>query len=304
MELDEVPGSMIVIGGGYVALEMAQLFARLGTAVTVLARSRLVSREEPEASRALEDALADEGVVTVRRALPVQVARAADGRFLVTADVAGRRRDLSADQVLVAAGRHPVTDGLRLDAVGVAVGRGGEVIVDGRQATSNPRIWAAGDVTGAPEFVYVAAAQGAAAAANALGAGDRGPGMRALPRVAFTSPALGVAGMTEQQAHAAGIACECRVLPLESVPRAVVDRDTRGFIKIVAEARTGQILGVTAVAHGAGELAAMAVHLIDSGTTVAQLAHRWAPYLTMAEGLRIAAQSFTEDVSLLSCCAA
>lgn len=304
MELAAVPESMIVIGGGNVALEMAQLFARLGTAVTVLARSRLASHEEPEASRALEDALADEGVVTVRKAVPVGVVRVAAGGVVVTADVAGRRREFGAERLLVATGRRPVADGLGLARVGVATGAGGEIAAGADQSTSNARIWAAGDVTGGPGFVYVAAAQGALAAENALSGTGRTLQMRALPRVAFTGPALGVAGMTEAEAHAAGIACECRVLPLEYIPRAVVDRDTRGFIKIVAERGTGRILGVTAVARDAGELAATAVHLIESGTTVADLARRWAPYLTMAEGLRIAAQSFTEDVSMLSCCAA
>lgn len=304
MELDAVPASMTVIGGGYVALEMAQLFARLGTAVTILARSRLVSHEEPEASRALEDALAEEGIVTARRALPRNVARAADGNVIVTADVAGRRREFRAVELLIATGRRPATDGLGLERVGVALGRGGGIVADRRQATSNPRIWAAGDVTGGPEFVYVAAAQGALAAENALSGADRAIGSRSLPRVVFTSPALGVAGLTEAQAHAEGIACECRVLPLALVPRAIVDRDTRGFIKIVAERGTRRILGVTAVARDAGEIAASAVHLIETGTTVAELGRRWAPYLTVAEGLRIAAQSFTEDVAMLSCCAA
>ncbi|BCT76179.1 mercuric reductase MerA [Sinomonas cyclohexanicum] len=304
MELDAVPASMTVIGGGYVALEMAQLFARLGTAVTILARSRLVSHEEPEASRALEDALAEEGIVTARRALPRNVARAADGKVIVTADVAGRRREFRAAELLIATGRRPATDGLGLERVGVALGRGGGIVADRRQATSNPRIWAAGDVTGGPEFVYVAAAQGALAAENALSGADRALGSHSLPRVVFTSPALGVAGLTEAQAHAEGLACECRVLPLALVPRAIVDRDTRGFIKVVAKRGTGRILGVTAVARDAGEIAASAVHLIETGTTVAELGRRWAPYLTMAEGLRIAAQSFTEDVAMLSCCAA
>jgi mercuric reductase len=304
MELAELPESLVVLGGGYATVELAQLFARLGSEVTVLARSRLVSHEEPEASRALEDALADEGVRTVRRADPVGVSRRPDGRAVVTADVAGQRREFSAARLLVVTGRRPVTDGLGLERIGVEVGERGQIRVDPSQRTTNPRVWAAGDVTGGPEFVYVAAAQGELAAGNALAGTGRRLDVRALPRVAFTSPALGVAGMTKREAHAAGIACECRVLPLEHVPRAIVDRDTRGFVKIVAEAGTGRVLGVTAVAREGGEIAASAVHLIATGATVADLAQRWAPYLTMAEALRIAAQSFTQDISLLSCCAA
>lgn len=126
---------------------------------------------------------------------------------------------------------------------------------------------------------------------------------RHLPRVTFTSPALAAVGMTDRQANEAGIRCECRILPLEYVPRALVNRDTRGFIEIVAEAATGRIIGITAVAKDAGDLAATGVYTLKAGMTVEQVANLWSPYLTMAEGLKIAAQSFATDISKLSCCA-
>jgi mercuric reductase len=119
--------------------------------------------------------------------------------------------------------------------------------------------------------------------------------------VTFTSPAIGAVGMTEKDVIAAGIPCDCRVLPLHHVPRALVNRDTRGFIKIVVNADTSEILGLTAVAQDAGELAAAGVHLL--GKAIAEVADTWAPYLTMAEGIRIAAKAFTTDPSQLSCCA-
>lgn len=109
--------------------------------------------------------------------------------------------------------------------------------------------------------------------------------------------------MTEKEANEAGIRCECRVLPLEYVPRALVNRGTRGFITIVADADTGRIVGITAVAKDAGDLAAAGVYILEAGMTVEQVANLWSPYLTMAEGIKIAAQSFTTDVSKLSCCA-
>ena len=109
--------------------------------------------------------------------------------------------------------------------------------------------------------------------------------------------------MTEKEAVAAGISCECRVLPLEYVPRAVVNRDTRGFIKVVADRDTGRILGLSAVAKDAGEIAAAGVYILEAGMTTAQVAASWSPYLTMAEGIRIAAKAFNTDVSKLSCCA-
>jgi mercuric reductase len=304
MELEELPESMIVIGGGYVALEQAQLFARLGTRVTVLARSRLASAEEPEASRALAGVFADEGIRVIRRTALGTVTRdPATGEATVTATVAGGQERFRAQALLVATGRRPATGGLNLDTVGVSTGPNGEVLVKDTLASTNPRIWAAGDVTGHREFVYVAAAHGALAAENALkGAGQR-VDYRHLPRVAFTSPALAAVGMTDREAKAAGIRCECRVLPLQYVPRALINRDTRGFIKIVADADTGRIVGITAVAEDAGELAAAGVYILEAGMTVDQVANTWSPYLTMAEGIRIAAQSYTTDVSRLSCCA-
>ena len=221
----------------------------------------------------------------------------------MTANVAGDEEVFRASHILVALGRRPVTEGLDLDAVGVKTGASGEIVVDSRLATSNPRVWAAGDATGHREFVYVAAAHGALAVDNAFTDALAEVDYRHLPRVTFTSPAIGAVGMTEKEAVAAGISCECRVLPLEYVPRAVVNRDTRGFIKVVADRDTGRILGLSAVAKDAGEIAAAGVYILEAGMTTAQVAASWSPYLTMAEGIRIAAKAFTTDVSKLSCCA-
>jgi mercuric reductase len=126
---------------------------------------------------------------------------------------------------------------------------------------------------------------------------------RHLPRVTFTSPAIAAVGLTDAQAVAAGYACECRVLPLEYVPRALVNRDTHGLIKLVAEADTGRLLGAHVLAEGAGDVIATAVYALANTMTVQQMANQWCPYLTMAEGLKLAAQTFTRDVSKLSCCA-
>lgn len=189
--------------------------------------------------------------------------------------------------------------------VDVETGNHGEVLVDGTLRSTNPRIWAAGGVTGHREFVYVAAAHGGLVVENAFGGAGREVDYRRLPRVTFTSPALAAVGMTDMQANQAGIRCTCRVLPLEYVPRALVNRDTRGFIKIVADADTGRIVGITAVGKEAGDIIAGAgVYILEAGMTVEQVANLWNPYLTMAEGIKIAAQSFTADVSKLSCCAA
>lgn len=302
MELTRLPGSLLVLGGGYVALEQAQLFARLGSKVTLLARTRLASKEEPEVSRTMQQVFADEGIEVVRRAVATRVTRDENtGQVVARVDVAGGEQEFRADEVLVALGRRPVTDGLNLQTVGVAIGEGGNVVVTDQLQSFNPRIWAAGDVTGHPEFVYVAARHGALIVDNAFSAADMAVDYSRLPRVTFTSPAIAAVGMTDRQAVEAGISCSCNVLPLENVPRALVNRDTRGFIKLVANADTGEILGLTAVAKDAGELAAIGVHII--GKTIAEVADAWAPYLTMSEGIRIAAKAFSTDVSKLSCCA-
>jgi len=304
MELEQVPESLLVLGGGYVALEQAQLFARLGSRVTVLARSRLASAEEPEVGEVIESVFADEGITVVTDVAVSSVRRdEATAEVVADALVGGAAREYRTRHLLVAAGRRPVTDGLGLDGVGVKVGDRGQVVVDDGLGTSNPRIWAAGDVTGHPQFVYVAGAHGSLAVDNAFTGADRTLDYTHLPRVTFTTPNIAAVGLTDEQASAAGIRCDCRVLPLQYVPRALVNRDTRGFVKIVADADTGLILGVTAVAQAAGELAAAAVYILNAGMTVEQVANLWCPYLTMTEGIKIAAQSFTTDVSKLSCCA-
>ncbi|MCC2592514.1 mercury(II) reductase [Tessaracoccus sp. OS52] len=306
MELQQVPDSLLVIGGGYVALEQAQLFARLGSRVTMLVRSRLASHEEPEASEALLEIFADEGIRVLQHATPLAARRDdSSGDILVAAAFTdGTIEELRASQLLVATGRRPVTDRLGLKGIGVDTEDLGKVVVDSQLRTTHPRVWAAGDVTGHREFVYVAASHGTLAVDNAFSGANRQVDYSHLPRVIFTSPALAAVGMTHRQAAEAGIRCECRVVHLEHVPRAIVNRDTRGFIKMVADADTGRILGITALAKDAGEIAAAGVYILAAGMTVDQVANLWSPYLTMAEGLKLTAQSFTRDVARLSCCAA
>jgi len=301
MELQRLPESLIVVGGNYVGLEMGQTFARLGASVTLIeALDRLAPGEEPELSATIEEVLADEGVAVwtsaalseVRRQDGVVVARVADGR------------QVRAEAILMATGRRPATAGLGLEKVGVSTGPAGQVVVDQHLQTANPRIWAAGDVAGAPQFVYVAGAHGTMVVENAFEEAGRIVDYSHLPRVTFTSPNLAAVGLTDAQAAQAGISCSCRVLPLAYVPRAIVNRDTRGVVKIVAEDTTGRVLGIHIAAANAGDAVLAATYALDAGMTVDQIAKAWCPYLTMAEGIKLAAQSFHTDVAKLSCCAA
>jgi len=178
----------------------------------------------------------------------------------------------------------------------------GAIVIDGGMRTSAPDIYAAGDCTNQPQFVYVAAAAGTRAAINMTG-GDVRLNLDTMPTVVFTEPQVATVGYSEAQAHRAGIETDNRTLTLDNVPRALVNFDTHGFIKLVAEAGTGRLIGVQAVAPEAGELIQTAAIAIRARMTVQDLADQLFPYLTMVEGLKLAAQTFSKDVKQLSCCA-
>lgn len=218
-------------------------------------------------------------------------------------DVTAGQRELGAEPLLVATGRRPCTDGLGLEKVGVELGTSGEVLVDAAMSTANPRVWAAGDVTGHAHFVYVAAKHGKLIVENAFDGAGRRVDYSALPRTTFTSPTIASAGLTEKQALEQGVDCECRVLDLENVPRAIVSRNTRGVAKLVAERGSGRVLGVHLVADGAGDAILAGIYAIEARRTVAELADGWDPYLTIGEAIHLAALAFTREPSKLSCCA-
>ena len=295
MEQRRLPASMVVLGGGYVGLEQAQLFAHLGVRVTVV--GRFAPHTEPEIADVLRGVFADDGIDVVEER-GVSVAVTGDGEVVVRT-AGGVER--SAERLFVATGRAPQTDGLGLAQAGVRTDERGFIVVDAEQRTSNPRVFAAGDVSGAPQYVYVAAQTGHAAAAGALGE-PRTTDYRGLPGVTFTTPQLAGAGLTEAQALERGHTCDCRVLGAHDIPRALANRDTRGALKLVADARTGRVLGVHAALDGAGDLVLAATYAIKFGLTVDDLADTWAPYLTMSEALRIAAGLFRSDLPT-SCCA-
>lgn len=304
LELRERPGDLIVIGANAIGLEMGQLFLRLGSKVTFLeALPRITPAEEPETSAVLQEVLEAAGARIHTGATVMNVAQNG-GRRSVTFVAEGRERTLAAEHILVATGRRPNTADLGLERAGVELTEHGSLKVDEGLRTSNPRVFGAGDVTGHPQFVYVAAYEGSMAVRNALMAQDEKVDFCALPRVIFTSPTFAAAGLTEHQATEQGVGCECRVLPMSAVPRALVNRDTRGFVKIVAEAATGRILGASVVADGAGDVIQAAIYAVQLGMTVDRVARTWSPYLTFAESFKLAAQTFTRDVSKLSCCAA
>lgn len=295
---DAIPSRLAVIGSSVVAVELAQAFARLGAKVTILARHTLLSREDPAIGEVLTAVFRGEGIEVLEHTQACRIAHA-DGEFVLTTN----QGEFRADRLLVATGRRPNMEALNLEAAGVKLNPQGAIVVDAALRTSAHDIYAAGDCTALPQFVYVAAAAGTRAAINMTG-GEARLDLSALPAVVFTDPQVATVGLDERTARAQGIAVETRTLTLEHVPRALANFDTRGFIKLVAEAGSGRLLGVQAVAPEAGELIQTAALAIRARMTVAELADSLFPYLTMVEGLKLAAQTFSKDVSRLSCCAA
>lgn len=303
LELRRVPESVAVIGAGYIALEMGQLFRHLGARVTLMQRGeRLLKAYDPEISAVVARMLAEQGIEVLTGVRYLRVEGGHAGKRVIL-EVGGRQRAVEAEELLVATGRQPNTAALNLDRAGVQVGPRGEVIVDDHLRTTVPHIYAAGDVTLGPQFVYVAAYQGAVAADNALGVADRRVDLRVVPRVTFTTPAIASVGLTEAEARASGHAVRTSVLPLEAVPRALANRETTGVFKLIADADTGRLLGAHVVAENAGDVIYAATLAVKFDLTIQDLQETLCPYLTMAEGLKLAALTFDVDVSRLSCCA-
>lgn len=302
-ELWSQPRTLVVVGGGYIALELAQLFQRLGTAVTLIQRSpQLLTGYEPEVQAAIQDVLADEGVDLRLGARVRAVRREGEGVAVALDD-----GELSAERLLLATGRTPNTDELGLDAAGVALDERRFVKVDGSLRTNVPHIWAAGDVIGrnadAQMATPVGAHDGNIAAGNALGADPRTVDHRVLPRTIFTDPQVATVGLTDEEANGEGFRCACNAVPMHIVPRAGAVRDERGVIKMVTEATSGKVLGVSMVGRDAGEVIHEAAMGMRFGATVHDFIDMVHVYPTMAEALKIAALSFFKDVEKLSCCA-
>ena len=236
LALREQPESMIVLGGRYIALELAQAFARLGTRVTIVQRSdHLLPTEDDDVTEALAGYLREEGIEVLTGTRTTRVARDERGVSVEIELAAGGSRTLRAAQVLAATGRRANTQDLGLERIGVRLAADGTIVVDDALRTTAAGVYAAGDVVGEPAFVYTAAYGGKLAAENALGGETRRVDYTALPWVVFTDPQLAVVGLNERRAREAGIAVDVSKLPMSAVPRALAARDTRGFIKLVKE---------------------------------------------------------------------
>jgi len=307
LALDVLPTSMLVLGGRFIALELAQAFARFGCKITVVQRSgHILPTEDDDVTEELERLLVAEGISVLTGARILGASRQ-EGERVLELEHLGERKWARAEQILVATGRQANTDDLGLDAIGVKLRSDGTIEVDEGLETTAQGVFAAGDVIGEPAFVYTAAYEGRLAAENALlhGPASKQPRNYApLPAVMFTDPQLATVGLNEKQARVHGIDVDVAKLPFSYVPRALAARDTRGFIKLLRVRGTDRLVGATILAPEAGDLIMEPALAIRHGIPVSELARAFHPYLTGSEAIKLAAQTFDKDVARLSCCAA
>ena len=304
LSLKDRPDSMIVLGGRALGLEFAQMYQHLGTQVTVLQRSgRILPDEEPEISQYLKQYLEEDGVTVHTNVDLLSVEKRGKSK-VITAKIGDRKRRLQADALLIATGRTPNTDALNLAAARVAVNDDKGVKVDAEMRSTAPHIFAGGDVVGKPMLETTAAKEGYIAAENALA--NRGLKMdyRAVPHAVFTNPAVASVGLTDEQANAtASVRCACNTVLLKQVPKAVIVEDTRGLVKIVAEAKSHKVLGVHILASLAPDMIHEGVLAVKHGLTLEDIIDTVHVFPTHSEAIKLAALSFFEDIDKLSCCA-
>jgi pyruvate/2-oxoglutarate dehydrogenase complex dihydrolipoamide dehydrogenase (E3) component len=266
VRLEELPGSMVVIGGGAIGAELAQAFSRYGVRVTVLeAADRLLAPEEPEASALVADVFGREGIEVLTGAA-VQTVRYADGRF--TIELKGHQ--VSADKLLVAAGRRPNLSDIGLDSVGLDPSAS-SVDVDGRMRAADG-LWAVGDITGKGGFTHISMYQSAIAARDILGQSGPEANYRAVPRVTFTDPEVGSVGMTEQQAREAGLNVRVGVTDVPDSTRGWIHGPGNdGLIKLVEDADRGVLVGATSAGPTGGEVLSMLTTAVHAEVPTATL---------------------------------
>ncbi len=303
LSLREKPASMVIIGGRALGLEFAQMYAHMGTQVTVLQRSeKIIPEEEPEISDALRQYLEAEGI-RIKTGAQVKRVYENNREKTIVASVDGREFEAKGDQLLMATGRKPNTQDLGLEMAGVRLREDGAIKVNREMHTSAQHVWAAGDVIGEPMLETIAAKEGATAAENALRGAHKKIDFLPVPRAVFTSPQVASVGLTDRESNERGYECTCRTVEMSKVPKAITIRETRGLIKMVAENRTGRILGVHILADNAADIIHEGVLAVKYKLTIDDIIDTVHIFPTMAESIKLAATSFKKDLGKLSCCA-
>ncbi len=303
LRLESQPKELIIIGAGPVGLEFAQMFSRFGTKVTVLQRGDSIF---PHSEKTLTDRLAEvllkEGI-TIKTNVEVKSARKENDKKIISYLVNGKSEEVSGDEILLAAGKTPNTQGLGLDIVGVEINKQQAVVVNQYFQTSNKNIFAVGDVTNAPvRLETTAGREGTLVAENALKGTQLFIDYNTVPYAIFTDPQLAGVGFTEDEQMKQMGVCACRTVSFADVPKAIIIHRTEGMIKMAIHPQTKQILGVHILAPNASELIAEAMMLVKNKNTIDDVVNSLPMFPTLSEAIKIVALSFTKDISKLSCC--
>ncbi len=258
MELDVVPEHLLVIGGGYVGLEFGQMFRRFGSQVTIIQRAaKLLNREDADVADEVANIMREDGVEVLLETKPVSVRRSDDGMIHLTVQSPGGERTLVGSHLLQAAGRVPNSDWLNLEATGVQVDKRGSIQVNEQLETNVPGIYALGDIKGGPAFTHISYDDFRIIRTNLLEHGHASIRDRLVPYTVFIDPQLGRVGLSETEAHAQGRSIKVAKMPMDYVARALEVDESRGFMKAVVDADTGQILGCAILGIEGGEIMAM-----------------------------------------------
>ncbi|MCU4718079.1 mercury(II) reductase [Halapricum hydrolyticum] len=311
LEERNLPENIVIIGGGYIALEWGQILHRVGVDITILQRSeRVLSAMEGQLGREIQRAFEDEGidVVTGNDFQRVRTPAADGGTEAVQSGVAvetdddGTKRTVTGDALFVATGVQPNSGGIGLETVGVETNDDGTVHVDEHFQTTNPDVYAAGDVIGEPELETVAAKEGNHGVKNAFG--DEGVSIDydAVPAVVFTSPEVAAVGTTELEYMDEHGTCSCRTIQMEDVPRAKAVKNTDGLVQVVKHHETDEIVGVHMVGPRAADMIMEATLAVKFGLTVDDIIDTVHPFPTFSEAFKQACQAFRRDTSKMSCC--
>jgi mercury(II) reductase len=298
--LPKLPGSLVVVGAGVIGAEFAQIFARLGVDVTVVAsKDHVLPNEDQDLTSVLEETFIREGITILKNARAMMASSTGE-RKTVFVEREGETLTIESDEILVAAGRKPVVDGLNLESAGVAYSEHG-IESDAEMRTSSPSIWAIGDVTGIAAFTHVADYQARIAACNIMG--EEPPqkaDYRVIPHVIFTDPELARVGLTELEALSAGYDVKCALVPMKDLARAITSGETEGLVKLVSDRTTGHILGGHVLASRGGELLPEIALAMKHGLTVQAIANTVHAYPTMSEAVFWAAFELAkpEDLAL------
>lgn len=303
LKLERQPKELIVIGAGPLGLEFAQLYSRFGTKVTILQRGlSIFPPAEKELTDRLRQILEKEGIV-IKTDVEVLVARKDNEKKVITYTLSGKQEEVSGDEILLATGKTPNTQGLGLEKAEVEINDRKAIAVNQFFATSQPHIFAIGDITSAPlRLEPTAGHEGTLAAGNALEGAQLSIDYNTVPYTIFTDPQLASVGYTEDaQMKAMGV-CACRTVSFADVPKAIILHQTDGLIKMAIHPKTKQIMGVHILAPNASDLIAEAMVVIKNKNTIDDVVHSLPIFPSLSEAIKIASLSFTKDITKLSCC--